>query len=76
MSEASWTDRVRPFLGQNYELDRLWKEHEEFEAKLAELDRIKWPTPEQDFERKRMQKEKLAGKDRMLAIVESQAAAG
>ena len=74
MPGRSWVETVKPYLGHHYELDRLWRKHAELEARLAELDRIKWLTPEQEFERKRLQKEKLAGKDRMLAIARELAA--
>lgn len=69
MPDRSWTKEVEPYLGSDYELDKLWAEHAELEAKLAALDKKKWLSPEEDMERKRLQKEKLAGKDRMLAIV-------
>ena len=74
MTETVWKSRVQPHLGNHYELDRLWREHEELEGQLAELDRNKWLSAEQEVERKRLQKEKLAGKDRMLAIVDEIAA--
>lgn len=70
MTDSAWKARVRPHLGSNYELDRLWKEHEALEQALAELDQIKWLSAEQEAERKRLQKQKLAGKDRMIAIVD------
>jgi len=70
MSERPWAERVKPHLGRQYELDKLWQEHEQYEAELAELEKVKWPTNEQEFERRRLQKAKLAGKDRMLAIVD------
>lgn len=70
MTDSAWKARVQPHLGSDYELDRLWKEHEGLEGALADLDRVKWLTAEQEAERKRLQKEKLAGKDRMIAIVD------
>ncbi len=70
MTETVWKSRVQPHLGNHYELDRLWQEHEELERQLAEFDRSKWLSAEQELERKKLQKEKLAGKDRMLAIVD------
>lgn len=69
MPDPSWTERVRPWLGQDYELDRLWTEHEQLEQELEALDKVKWLNQEQDIERTRLQKQKLAGKDRMLEIV-------
>ncbi len=80
MPNSNWADDVQKFLGQDYELDKLWQEHQEAANSLEDLEKIKWLNSEQEFERKRLQKLKLASKDRMVAIVrdlqESVAAAG
>lgn len=68
MSDDRWVERVKPYLGSLHELDRLWNEHWELEEQLAALDKIRWLTPQQDRKRKRLQKQKLAGKDRMIEL--------
>lgn len=68
MPDSAWIETVKPMLGSNYELDRLWKEHQELEAQLAELDQAKWLTSEQEQERRTLQRKKLHGKDKMMAI--------
>ena len=37
MTESAWTETIKPLLGSNYEVDRLWKEHQALEAQLAAL---------------------------------------
>lgn len=68
MPDSAWIETVKPLLGTHYELDRLWKEHLDFEAKLADLDQAKWLTSEQEQERRVLQRQKLHGKDKMMAI--------
>ncbi len=51
------------------ELNRRMAEHEEFERKLEEFNRRLYLTPEEEIERKRIQKLKLAGRDRIEAIL-------
>ena len=58
------------------ELKRFMDEHWEFERKLAELNRRLYLTPEEELERKRIQKLKLAGRDRIEAILAKYRAQG
>ena len=51
------------------ELAELWSEHMEFERKLADLDGRPHLTPDEQSERKSLQKRKLAGKDQIAAIL-------
>jgi hypothetical protein len=53
----------------NDELKKLWEEHLEYKQKIGELDRRPYLTPDQTLERKRLQKFKLAGKDRIEEIL-------
>ena len=71
MSGTAWKDTVAPFLGADYELDKLWQEHEDLERQLAEIDGIRWLTPDQETRRRELQRRKLYGKDRMLARVQA-----
>ncbi|MEK6545014.1 MAG: YdcH family protein [Nitrospinota bacterium] len=54
---------------ENEEFRALYLEHHDLEQKLTELTRSKYLTPEQEVEKRRLQKIKLAGKDRMAKIL-------
>jgi uncharacterized protein YdcH (DUF465 family) len=60
---------VKILLESNEEFKRLYNEHLELEKKIAEFDRKHYLTPEEELERKRLQKIKLAGKDRMFELI-------
>ena len=62
-------DLIQKFISGDPELKRRIDEHEEYERKLAELNRRLHLTPEEEVERKRIQKLKLAGRDRIEAIL-------
>jgi len=51
------------------EFRRLLEEHEQYEAQLAVYNDLRFMTSTQEIERKRLQKLKLQGKDRMLTIL-------
>lgn len=51
------------------EFRRLLEEHEQYELELTSYNNVRFLTGEQELERKRLQKLKLQGKDRMLAIL-------
>ena len=71
MPDSEWAASVRTFLGSDYELDRLWDEHQKLKAQLAELDSIRWQTEEQQQERRRLQRLKLHGKDKITSIMQT-----
>ena len=56
--------------GDNAEFCRLLEAHQQYEAQLAAYNDLRFMTSEQEVERKRLQKLKLQGKDRMLAILQ------
>ena len=60
---------AKKLLAENEAFRRLWDQHREYERQLAELDRLPHLQPDQEVERRTIQKLKLAGKDRMAAIV-------
>jgi len=62
-------DLIQKFISGDPELKRRMDEHEEYERKLAELNRRLHLTPEEEVERKRIQKLKLVGRDRIEAIL-------
>ncbi len=51
------------------ELAALWREHLELEARLERLARRSYLSPQEELEVKRLKKIKLAGRDRMEAIL-------
>ena len=54
---------------ENPEYRKWEKEHESLEQTLETFEVHRYLTPEQEVERKRVQKLKLAAKDRMMEIV-------
>ena len=60
---------VQKYISGDPELKRHIEEHEEFERKLIEFGRLRYLSPEEEVERKRIQKLKLAGRDRIEAIL-------
>ena len=60
---------VQKYISTDAELKRYMDEHEEYERKLADFNRQIYLTPAEELERKRIQKLKLAGRDRIEAIL-------
>lgn len=60
---------VNKLVQENEEFRKLYKEHLELEDKIAEIDKKHFLTADEEAERKRLQKIKLAGKDRMFEII-------
>ncbi|RMF91392.1 MAG: DUF465 domain-containing protein [Nitrospinota bacterium] len=54
---------------ENEEFNRLWREHQAYEEQLEAFNKLRYLTSEQEIEKKRIQKLKLLGKDRMAAIL-------
>jgi uncharacterized protein len=54
---------------QNEEFRKLSEEHRNLDGLLTEMDSKHYLSPEEEIERKRMQKLKLARKDRMAELV-------
>jgi uncharacterized protein len=64
--DASLIEQVKR---DNAEFCRLIEEHAQYEQQLAAYNDLRFMTSAQEIERKRLQKLKLHGKDRMLAIL-------
>jgi len=60
---------IRTWIQQDMELKQRMDEHEEFERRLEEFNRRPYLTAEETLERKRLQKLKLAGRDRIEQIL-------
>ena len=61
---------IQALIPHDPELKQYYDEHVLLEAQLAEFNRKVYLTPEQDLEKKQLQKRKLAGKDRIMQILE------
>jgi len=51
------------------ELRHYYEEHNDLERQLGVLQQKHYLTPEEEVEKKRLQKLKLAGKDKMMSIL-------
>lgn len=54
---------------ENEEFKRLSEEHRNLDSLLTEMDSKRYLTPEEEIERKKLQKLKLLRKDRMAEII-------
>jgi uncharacterized protein len=62
---------VEKLCDENPRFRKLYEEHTIFERQLDDLDQQAFLTPDQEVERKKVQKLKLAGKDEMESILRS-----
>ena len=69
MLEDIDTSLIEQVKRDNVEFCRLLEEHEQYEQQLAVYNDLRFMTSAQEVDRKRLQKLKLQGKDRMLAIL-------
>ncbi len=60
---------INGLLSTNPELGSLMKEHEELERKINDLERKPFLTEDEKVEKKRLQKLKLRGRDRIEEIL-------
>jgi hypothetical protein len=60
---------IRSLIDTDLELRRHYEEHLELERQLADLRQKPYLTEEEEVKQKRIQKQKLAGKDRMMEIL-------
>jgi uncharacterized protein YdcH (DUF465 family) len=60
---------IQAWIEQDAELKRHMEEHEDFERRLEEFNRRPYLTAEETLERKRLQKLKLAGRDKIEQIL-------
>ncbi|NWF76589.1 MAG: DUF465 domain-containing protein [Nitrospirae bacterium] len=54
---------------ENEEFKKLSEEHRNLDMLLADIDSRRYLTPDEEMERKRIQKQKLQKKDRMAELV-------
>jgi uncharacterized protein len=67
---------IDQLLPDNQELQKLVKEHKEFESQLGEFTKRLYLSDEETREKKRIQKLKLAGRDRIEQILKDHRAKG
>lgn len=67
--ERKEEDLIRSLLDRDPELRRYYEEHVALERELTALQQRSHLTPEEEVEKKRIQKLKLAGKDKIMEIL-------
>jgi len=60
---------IQKYISSDAELKKFMDEHEAYERKLEEFNRRLFLSPDEEVERKKIQKLKLAGRDRIEAIL-------
>lgn len=68
--EKNDQELIERLMPEHEELRRLVAEHQEFENRLAEFNKRLYLTEEEALEKKRIQKLKLAGRDRIERILD------
>jgi uncharacterized protein YdcH (DUF465 family) len=61
---------IHQLLPENPELKTYYEEHLDLERQLADFNRRLYLTPEQEIEKKQLQKRKLNGKDKIMEILD------
>jgi uncharacterized protein YdcH (DUF465 family) len=69
MLEDIDTELIERVKRENTEFCQLLEAHQQYETQLESYNDLRFLTGEQEIERKRLQKLKLQGKDRMIAIL-------
>lgn len=54
----------------NVEFRRLYDEHTKLKNQVEELNRLKYLSPEQEVEKKTIQKQKLKSKERLMKLLD------
>ena len=60
---------IQQLVSSDPELKQLWDAHKDLQGKLATFTSRLYLTPEEEIEKKKLQKKKLAGRDRMEGIL-------
>ena len=61
--------RIEVLLDRDPELRDLWKQHLELEGHIEQIESLPHLSPSESLRRKQLQKQKLAGKDRIAQIL-------
>jgi uncharacterized protein YdcH (DUF465 family) len=60
---------IQSLLEREPDLRRYWEEHVDLERQLSTFQQKHYLSPEEEVEKKRLQKLKLAGKDKIMEIL-------
>ncbi len=60
---------LNKLVSENTEFKSLYDEHNDLKNQVDELNNRKFLTPEQEIDKKKLQKKKLSTKDRIMEIV-------
>lgn len=60
---------IKKYIGQDEELSKYVKDHERIESDIEEYNRRIYLTPEEELEKKNLQKKKLLGKEKIFKIL-------
>ncbi|MBN1662270.1 MAG: DUF465 domain-containing protein [Deltaproteobacteria bacterium] len=61
---------IQQHIQQDEELKRYWEDHRKLEAELEDFNKRIYLTPEEEMEKKNLQKKKLLGKEKIYKILE------
>ncbi len=61
--------RIEALLDRDPELRNLWQEHLDLESQIARLESLPHPSPTETLSRRQLQKQKLAGRDKIAGIL-------
>ncbi len=61
---------IKELITQNEEVKKLWEDHQNYEKILSEFNTKPVLTAEEEMEKKRIQKLKLLGKDRLYKFIQ------
>jgi uncharacterized protein YdcH (DUF465 family) len=61
--------RIEAMVDRDPELRSLWKEHLDLKSQIARLESLPHSSPTETLARRQLQKQKLAGKDRIVEIL-------
>ena len=67
--EVREEEYIASLLDKDPELKKYYEEHQELERKLAEFQHKHHLSPDEEVEKKRLQKLKLLGKDKIMEIL-------
>jgi hypothetical protein len=60
---------IARYMNQDEELRKRWEEHQRYEKVLEDFNKRVYLTPQEEIEKKKIQKMKLVGKDRIHEIL-------
>lgn len=71
--EDSERAQIERLLGENFDLKRLYQQHQEYEERLRTLGRQPYLTAQEEQEERELKQRKLKGVEKMLGFITTQA---